>query len=245
MGIKPSGSTPVSVPADNVQNRWGDWEAELSNDGEVAGGVISDTWALADSANTWISENADGLKDRLDLLEGVQGYAHAYMSKNINAAWSLGDNWRTMPFDAQVGPSLGATVQPNGRVRMDSEGLWLIFAKTYGQATSFTGGGAVTMRVRVYRPGGDIHHESFVRGTSLVDSGAIASTYGNISLVETVPVVVDVPGCWVRVDTWTAAWRWWSGGTQLSSLSVLKQSSNVTSPGQSTVPNETEGEANG
>ena len=183
------------------------------------------------------------LLNRTELLEGVQGYAHAYMTKNVNAQWSLNNNWRTMPFDGQVGPSVGATVRSDGRVEMGSKGLWLIYAKTHGRSTGFTGDGGVTMRVNVYRPDGSIYSSSYVRGTSLVDAGAIVSTYGNVSLVAVVPVVIDEPGCYVRVDTWTAAWRWWDGGTQLSSLSVVKQSSNTENKGSQTVPDETESEA--
>ena len=185
------------------------------------------------------------LQNRTDLLEGVQGYAHAYMTRNVNAQWSFGNNWRTMPFDGQVGPSVGATVRSDGRVEMGSEGLWLIYAKTHGRSTGFTGGGGVTMRVNVYRPDGSAYSSAYVRGTSLVDAGAIVSTYGNVSLVAVVPVVIDEPGCYVRVDTWTAAWRWWDGGTQLSSLSVVKQSSNTENKGSQTVRDETESEANG
>ena len=36
------------------------------------------------------------LQNRTDLLEGVQGYAHAYMTRNVNAQWSFGSNWRTI-----------------------------------------------------------------------------------------------------------------------------------------------------
>ena len=183
------------------------------------------------------------LQNRTELLEGVQGYAHAYMTKNVNAQWSLNSNWRTMPFDGQVGPSVGATVRSDGRVEMGSKGLWLIYAKTHGRATGFTGDGGVTMRVNVYRPNGSIYSSAYVRGTSLVDAGAIVSVYGNVSLVGVVPVVIDEPGCYVQVDTWTAAWRWWDGGTQLSSLSVVKQSSNTENKGSQTVPDETESEA--
>lgn len=185
------------------------------------------------------------LKHRTDLLEGVQGYAHAYMSKNINAAWSLSSNWRMMPFNAQIGPSVGASVRSDGRVEMGSTGLWMIYAKVHARSTNYTGGGGVTLGLRVYRPSGTLYHESYVRGTTLVDIGVITTTVGSGSLVSVVPIVIDEPGCYVQVDTWTAAWRWWDGGTQLSSLSVVKQSSNVDNKGSQTVPDETESEANG
>lgn len=70
MGIRPTGGTPISIPADNVQSRWGAWEAELDDKGEVAGEVITETWALANSANTWITGNStplyDGISGALD-----------------------------------------------------------------------------------------------------------------------------------------------------------------------------------
>ena len=100
----------------------------------------------------------------------------------------------------------------------------------------------MTKRVNVDRPDGSAYSSAYVRGTSLVDAGAVVSTYGNVSLVAVVPVVIDEPGCYVRVDTWTAAWRWWDGGTQLSSLSVVKQSSNTENKGEQTVPDEKESE---
>ena len=265
MAIDPTRSTPNDVASVSslqsmdedsakaamrapIEATWGG--ARGSFIGNIIGGIGQ---ALAGAVGGMFQPISDGmqpirdaqldLKNRTDLLEGVQGYAHAYMTKNVNAAWSLGDNWRTMPFNGQVGPSVGATVRSDGRVSMDSEGLWMIYAKVHGRSTSFTGDGGVTLRVNVYRPDGSHYNSSYVRGTSLVNAGAVSSTYGNVSLVAVVPIVVDQPGCYVRVDTWTAAWRWWDGGTQLSSLSVVKQSQNTVNKGQPTVPDEAESEA--
>ena len=56
MGIKPTSGDHVVIPPDNTQSRWGEWEAELDDKGEVAGEVITETWALADSANKVRSE---------------------------------------------------------------------------------------------------------------------------------------------------------------------------------------------
>lgn len=261
MAIDPSQSTPKDVATVSslqstteasakaamrapIESSWGSARGNfvgniLAGIGQaLAGGVGGIFQPISDGMKPIRDAQLD-LQNRTDLLEGVQGYAHAYMTKNINAQWSLGDNWRTMPFDGQVGPSVGATVRSDGRVEMGSEGLWLIYAKTHGRATGFTGGGGVTMRVNVYRPNGSVYSSAYVRGTSLVDAVA----YGNVSLVGVVPAVIDEPGCYVQVDTWTAAWRWWDGGTQLSSLSVVKQSSNTENKGSQTVPDETESEA--
>ena len=37
MGIKPTSGNHVVIPPDNTQSRWGEWEAELDDKGEVAG----------------------------------------------------------------------------------------------------------------------------------------------------------------------------------------------------------------
>ena len=70
MGIKPTSGNHVVIPPDNTQSRWGEWEAELDDKGEVAGEVLSETWALANSANTWITGNStplyDGISGALD-----------------------------------------------------------------------------------------------------------------------------------------------------------------------------------
>lgn len=177
---------------------------------------------------------------RTDLLEDVQGYAHAYMTKNINAQWNLGNNWRFLPFDGQLGPAKGARVRSDGRVEMGSKGLWLILAKIHGRETSYTGGAAVTLRVRVFAPNGDQYSDSYTRGTTMTGVTAFASDKDNGSVVTSFPVVVPGPGYYVRVDAWSSAWRWWDGGTRLSSLSVIKQSNETTNRGQETVPDEKE-----
>ena len=41
MGIKPTSGDHVVIPPDNTQSRWGEWEAELDDKGEVAGEVLS------------------------------------------------------------------------------------------------------------------------------------------------------------------------------------------------------------
>lgn len=70
MGIKPTSGDYVVIPPDNTQSRWGEWEAELDDKGEVAGEVLTETWALANSANTWITGNStplyDGISGALD-----------------------------------------------------------------------------------------------------------------------------------------------------------------------------------
>lgn len=179
------------------------------------------------------------LTSRLDLLEGVEAYAQGYMSKNRNGEWGT-NNWRTLAFDTPLGPSKGARVDPSkGGIVLDSTGLWTVYARITGRETNYTGHAGVTMDVMIYYPNGDVYSQQRVRGTSLVDAGALIANRGSVTLQATFPVVIDTPGCYIQVDAWSAAWRWWEGGTRWSSLSVLKHSSDIVNPGEDTVPDET------
>lgn len=234
-----------------VDQAWGNARGSLV--GNILGGIANairgvfspgSIFAPIGDAIKPIRDGQLDLEHRTDLLEGVQGYAYAYMSKNINAQWSFSDNWRFLPFDGQLGPAVGARVRSDGRVEMGSAGLWTVYAKIHGRGTSFSGDTSITMRVRVFRPNGNFHSESYVRGTTIGDTGPLNTTFTRPgSLVNVFPVVVPGPGYYVRVDAWTAAWRWWDGGTQLSMLAVLKQSNNVENQGDQTVPDEKESEA--
>ncbi|MEY8577204.1 hypothetical protein AALI21_02710 [Corynebacteriaceae bacterium 6-324] len=179
-----------------------------------------------------------GLTNRLDLLEGVEAYAQSYMSKNRNGEWGS-SNWRDLPFDAPLGPAKGAHVdEERGVIVLDSTGLWTVYARATGRATSFGGDGGVRMELTVYHPDGSVYSQQMIEGTSLRDSDAIITVRGAITLQATFPVVIDTPGCYIGIRAWSAAWRWWNGGTRWSSLSVLKHSSDIINPGDAEVPDE-------
>ncbi|CAM4322101.1 hypothetical protein NONI108955_20720 [Nocardia ninae] len=61
------------------------------------------------------------LKDRLDLLESVNGYCSLFLSKN----WNLRGNgeWRLLPFDTQLGPRKGTSLEASG-IKLAGKGLW-------------------------------------------------------------------------------------------------------------------------
>lgn len=71
MGIKPEGDNPIIVPPDNIQSRWGAWEADLDAAGQVAGEVHLETWSLANSANEWISDNSHKVQGLLEDSRGL------------------------------------------------------------------------------------------------------------------------------------------------------------------------------
>ncbi|MGN0123762.1 MAG: hypothetical protein ACI38R_11045 [Rhodococcus sp. (in: high G+C Gram-positive bacteria)] len=60
------------------------------------------------------------LNDRVDLLEGVNGYCNTFMSAN----WLVAQNQLlALPFDTQLGPNIGA-IPFDGGIRLLTKGLW-------------------------------------------------------------------------------------------------------------------------
>src|SRR5699024_3382670 len=91
MGIKPTSGDHVVIPPDNTQSRWGEWEAELEDKGEVAGEVISKTWALADSANKVASKALSDAQDAIDSSGEANAELEALLDPNNenSALWAI------------------------------------------------------------------------------------------------------------------------------------------------------------
>ena len=91
MGIKPTTGDHVVIPPDNTQSRWGDWEAELDDKGEVAGEVITETWALADSANKVASKALSDAQDAIDSSGEANAELEALLDPNNenSALWAI------------------------------------------------------------------------------------------------------------------------------------------------------------
>ena len=91
MGIKPTSGDHVVIPPDNTQSRWGEWEAELSDKGDVAGEVITETWALADSANKVASKALSDAQDAIDSSGEANAELEALLDPNNenSALWAL------------------------------------------------------------------------------------------------------------------------------------------------------------
>ena len=100
MGIKPTSGDYVVIPPDNTQSRWGEWEAELDDKGEVAGEVITETWALADSANKVASKALSDAQDAIDSSGEANAELEALLDpENENSAlwaiqWQINENDR-------------------------------------------------------------------------------------------------------------------------------------------------------
>ena len=109
MGIKPTSGDHVVIPPDNTQSRWGEWEAELDDKGEVAGEVLSETWALANSAN-----------ERADLLDPIMDFGQSYIPNGLGFSGS-----GRLPFRSQRGPARGVIIEGDG-MRLLGKGAWQI-----------------------------------------------------------------------------------------------------------------------
>lgn len=91
MGIKPTSGDYVVIPPDNTQSRWGEWEAELDDKGEVAGEVLSETWALANSANNVASKALSDAQAAIDSSGEANAELEALLDPNNenSALWAL------------------------------------------------------------------------------------------------------------------------------------------------------------
>lgn len=195
--------------------------------------------ALGGNAAPAFQPIADGqlaLRERLDLLDGVRGYCAAYQTRNINAAWSYGDNRRRdLPFAAPYGPSKGAHVDAaKGGIVFDEAGLWTVHVMIHARSTGYAAGGfgepdAVAMYIRIHRPDGSIDTETVVDAYSRDEVTSVPAT---------LPFVIPEPGYYVTIGCWTSRWRWWDGGTRYTRLAAVMNDNRTVNPGEETVPDE-------
>lgn len=184
-----------------------------------------------------VKNGQDDIRDRVDLLTGLYGYIFTYMSKNINAEWGI-NNTRTMPFDSQLGPAKNAHIDSDGRVVLDGAGAWLIMVKSHARSTSYSGDGMIQQTVRVLRPDGTVYHTAVDDSSTLAVVNPVSNVKDKGTLLSVFPVVIEEPGCFIQVETWTGAWRWWDGGTRYSMLAAIRQSTDTVNAGSETVPDE-------
>ena len=140
MGIKPTSGDHVVIPPDNTQSRWGDWEAELDDKGEVAGEVLSETWALANSAN-----------ERADLLDPIMDFGQSYMPAGLNFRGT-----GKLPFRRQRGPARGVRIENDG-LRLLGKGAWQITSDIRPSWIVSIGQSYVYAEIRCYAPDGSLY----------------------------------------------------------------------------------------
>ena len=140
MGIKPTSGDHVVIPPDNTQSRWGEWEAELDDKGEVAGEVLSETWALANSAN-----------ERADLLDPIMDFGQSYMPAGLNFRGT-----GKIPFRRQRGPARGVRIENDG-LRLLGKGAWQITSDIRPSWIVSIGQSYVHAEIRCYAPDGSLY----------------------------------------------------------------------------------------
>ena len=204
MGIKPTSGDHVVIPPDNVQSRWGEWEAELDDKGEVAGEVLSETWALADSANS-----------RMDLLDPIMDYGQSYMPTGLRFTGT-----GKLPFRNQRGPARGVRIENDG-IRLLGEGAWQISCTVFSSWVLAISGVAVIVEIRCYSPTGSLY--SYQRHRTGTDS--------NHSIDFSADFVVPGPNYFISVHvTQAASGREFPGGWAVTRLAAKRWSSQFINP---------------
>ncbi len=173
---------------------------------------------LADTAEETRDEQLD-LNERMDLLEGVNGYCNLFMSAN----WLVAQNQLlALPFDTQLGPNVGAEPHDGG-ILLLTRGLWRADALiTCDKMTSSNFRAEIYISV-VSASSGEVYSESrydIVLTPSGSESAAFSKTFV-IAVDEAYIVKVRIR------HNRTARLRVY-GGTLRSALSVNKWSNNVT-----------------
>ena len=204
MGIKPTTGDHIVIPPDNTQSRWGEWEAELDDKGEVAGEVITETWALANSAN-----------ERADLLDPIMDFGQSYMPTGMNFTGT-----GKLPFRNQRGPARGVLIENDG-IRLLGKGAWQIACCVRPSWILAISGTLVRVEIRCYRPNGTLYtYQEFTTGT-----------IENHSLELSADFVVPDPNYFVSAHvTRAASGRQFFGGYAVTRLAAKRWSSEFINP---------------
>ena len=204
MGIKPTSGDPVVIPPDNTQSRWGEWEAELDDKGEVAGEVLSETWALANSAN-----------ERADLLDPIMDFGQSYMPTGLRFTGT-----GKLPFRNQRGPARGVRIENDG-IRLLGEGAWQISCTVFSSWVLAISGVGVMVEIRCYTPTGTLY--SYQKHRTGTDS--------NHSIDFSADFVVPGPDYFISVHvTQAASSREFPGGWAITRLAAKRWSSQFINP---------------
>ena len=204
MGIKPTSGNHVVIPPDNTQSRWGEWEAELDDKGEVAGEVITETWALANSAN-----------ERADLLDPIMDFGQSYMPTGLGFRGT-----GKLPFRNQRGPARGVRIENDG-IRLLGEGAWQISCTVFSSWVLAISGVAVIVEIRCYSPTGTLHSYQMHR----------TGTDSNHSIDFSADFVVPGPNYFISVHvTQAASGREFPGGWAITRLAAKRWSSQFINP---------------
>lgn len=206
------GVDPLGGIWDKILDLGDELENLLGSTEDNAAGIANLFSGLSD-----VQDDVVDLQDRAQVLEGVIGYACRYMSTSPGVTTTQ----TTMPFDTQVGPATGVTLQSGGRFRLDSKGLWRFEAQTFFE-TAKLAPPRCFMDIVIRAPG----------GTEYKRLKAMQSTDNGITVTNVMPVTIPTAGYTAEVQAWTSAlpllgssWRSIGGGLGTTQFSVYKISS--------------------
>ena len=202
---------------------------QMTGQASVKYNAAAGEWgAVRDGIGDQINTIRDGqltLGERVDLLEGVHGYANLYMDKN----WYVtGTARRVLPFNTQLGPTVRTTLESSG-IRLATRGLWradclITFAP--GESSFFsTNPSPVEIYLQVINAVSTSvyteHRYDCLVSTLGAETAAFAHTF----------VIPSDNEYLVRVQVRTDKTRVYTyGGTARSGLSVNKWSTNTDAP---------------
>ncbi len=176
-------------------------------------GLTSDLADLADE----IRDGQLDLMDRIDLLEGVYGYCNLFMSQN----WLVAQQQLlTLPFDTQLGPSVGA-VPLNGGIKLQHKGLWR--ADTLVSFDAVSGTTRAEVYITVWNTTTDMMYSETRFDIVLTNAGSETAAFSKTFVIPT----DNTYAVTVRVKHYSSSRARVFGGTLRSALSVNKWSTNT------------------
>ena len=173
----------------------------------LTGGAASTLAGLTSFFNTKHAELAE-LQSKTQALEGVIGYAHAYVDGSIST--TAGD--KKLAMTNQIGPKTGVTIT-SGSFYLGSKGLWVADAHCTFDFLN-VGVTALTLAIRVYTPGGSLYAQRW----------AVLDSNDETTLAVHMPFTVPASGYYVEMWCNAALGRGIFGGSANNGLSVNKVS---------------------
>ena len=177
-----------------------------------------------------VEESQLSTEEQLALLEGVRGYGAAYQRWNVNLRTASG-NRRVISL-APHGVAKGVRVEGGG-ILIEEPGVWTVHAQVFARGTAFTpgtGSDDITKLFVILREYQPVYRTSTIK--EVYGKGGSGPHHIQASftvVIENAPALLDF-------EVYSDRWRYFDGGTALTSFSVVKTDSRVGNPGEVTVP---------
>ena len=177
-----------------------------------------------------VEESQLSAEEQLALLEGVRGYGAAYQRWNENLRIAPGNRKRLSL--APHGVAKGARVEGGG-ILIEEPGVWTVHAQVFARGTTFTAGVGsddITKLFVILRQFQPVYKESTIK--EVYGKGGSGPHHIQASFT----VVIENAPARLDFEVFSDRWRYFDGGTALTSFSVVKTDSRVDNPGEVTVP---------